>query len=355
MNDLTTTKVSLLNIEQVQRCLAILALARVPACLVGGVGCGKTTAVESFAKKLNRKLVTKILTFAAEEDLGGVPVADTKEAAKPGWVRVLDYWMPVDIASLFHEACTDILFLDEYDRAREAVQNASMQYTLGGHINGLQVAEGVFTILAMNGESDSYTTPLSAAAVTRVCTLFVSAQADGNQESYDRWALENGVHEVIRGFARFCPDLVKSHDQFEELAKPTPRTRDMAGRIMEAIDQVAFKTDDILLPLFAGVIGRAAAVQLIEYRRMHKSLPDPQTVLDDPMGAPVPEEASSKYAMVACLTSKARGADQGEAVLKYAIRCGRELASFAVGVLPVRCPEACTTPTYIEFLNTQIT
>jgi hypothetical protein len=319
--------------------------------LVGGVGCGKTTAVESFAKKLNRKLVTKILTFAAEEDLGGVPVADTKEAAKPGWVRVLDYWMPADIASLFHEACTDILFLDEYDRAREAVQNASMQYTLGGHINGLQVAEGVFTILAMNGESDSYTTPLSAAAVTRVCTLFVSAQADGNQESYDRWALENNVHEVIRGFARFCPDLVKSHDQFEELAKPTPRTRDMAGRIMEAIDQVAFKTDDILLPLFAGVIGRAAAVQLIEYRRMFNDLPDLDDVLAHPDTCVIPTEISVKYALLAALTRKARGAEQGEATLKVALRAGHELMSFAIGVIPVKCPEACTTPTYLTWVN----
>lgn len=339
--------VMMLNIEQAQRALALLLLAKVPACLIGGVGCGKTTAVEAVGEKArknvpNFKVWTKILSYCAEEDLGGVPVPNTDN----GRVK---YLMPEDMP--FDEDATGILFFDEFDRAREQVQTAALQYLLGGNVNGHKVPAGVFPVLAMNGESDIYTNPLSAAAVTRLCTLFVSSQAAGNQQSYDAWALENDVSPVIRGFARWCPDLVKSFDAFEELARPTPRTRDMAGRILDVVDEVSFQTDDILLPCLAGVVGKAAAVQLIAFRELFGTLPDLEAVLSNPEGADVPTEMSARYAIVAALSSRVTTADRGEAAIKYAIRCGNEMASFIVGVLPVKCPAVVTTPTYLNFVN----
>jgi hypothetical protein len=271
--------VTFINHDQLKRSLLLLWRAKIPACIIGGVGSGKTTAVEELCSTINNQMedtfnLWKIfLGLVDATEIGGIPYR--------GDDNKLTYMPP----NCLPFNCDDfgIIFGDEYDRAPSDVQNAFNQILLGGEIHGNKISKNSYVVLAMNGESDQYTTPLSEAARNRVCTLFLSSHAYGNLEQWNKWAHENNINETIRAFANCRTDLIKKHEEFSELALITPRSRDMAGRILDAAREVTnFKTDDILLPCLAGVIGNGPANELIAFDRMRKDLPDIEEMLDNP-------------------------------------------------------------------------
>ena len=267
-----------INHDQLKRCLLLLWMADIPACIVGTVGTGKTTAVEELVSSIKEKMdpnfhLWKVfLGLVDATDIGGIP-----HKAEDGKV---DYMAPRCMP--FGTEESGIIFGDEYDRAAPDVQNAFNQILLGREIHNNVISKNAYVILAMNGESDSYTTPLSKAARNRVCTLFLSTEASNSEKQWDDWARLNGINDTIRAFAKYRSDLIKEDTEYSELAMITPRSRDMAGKILDNIEKAEFETDDILLPCLAGVIGSAAAHELISYIETKDSIPDIKHVLDNP-------------------------------------------------------------------------
>ena len=267
-----------INHDQLKRCLLLLWMADVPACIIGSVGTGKTTAVENMVKELDSKMDNKFnlwkvfLGLIDATDIGGIPTKN--EDGK------IDYAPPRCLP--FDCNASGIIFGDEYDRAAPDVQNAFNQILLGKEIHNNVISDNAYVILAMNGESDTYTTPLSKAARNRVCTLYLSSEAQGSQDDWDDWARENNINDTIRGFAKYRPNLIANDTEFSEQAMITPRSRDMAGKILDQVDKVKFKTDDILLACLAGVIGSSAAHELLHYIQQKDTMPDIKHVLDNP-------------------------------------------------------------------------
>jgi len=336
-------KVQFLNIAQVRRALALLWRANVPTALIGGVGCGKTTAVEEFVAALNTngfswELWTLPLAYMDPTDIGGIPTPESERVR-----YLLPPFLPFDPNQ------KGVIFGDEFDRATSEVQNAFLQVLLGRKIHGVPLSPNAYVVLAMNGESDMFTTPLSYAARTRICSLFVSSNADGSLDSYEDWAMQNGISPLMMGFARFRPDLLRPFEEFEELAIATPRTRDMADRILTAAAQVQFPTEDILLPCLAGVVGKATALEILAYRELFDKAPKPQEVLKNPTTAPIPERLDIVYSLCSALLRHVATREQAGRLVPYAVRLPDELCAFTLRMLAKAIPDAVTLPEYIQW------
>lgn len=340
--------VYLINPEQAQRAIALCWKAKVPVALIGGVGCGKTTAVREFVDKLNNgrgksyKLWTCILSYLEASDIGGIPVPQRgKDTVK--------FHMP-DFLPFDNEE-TGIVFGDEFDRATPEVQNAFLQVLLGGEFHGHKLSDNAYVVLAMNGSSDMYTTPLSRAARTRLCSLFVSRHAGGAGESYQQWAERNGIDDLTRAFAKFREDLFERDVDFEELAQCTPRTVDMAGRLMEAAAQVKFKTDDVLPAVIAGMIGRRAATEYLAIKRLLEEAPSPEEIVKDPKGAMIPDNPSVIHAMASALLNHCDNRRKATKAVQYAVRLRPEWAAMMLKGLSKKEPTVVSTQEFCDWKN----
>jgi len=291
----------------------------------------------------NFKLWAMSLSYASSEDLGGVPFPNKDKTR-------VTYLLPEELPFDTEEA--GIICLDEFDRSGPDVQNSALQLLLGGKIHGHKLSPNAYTVIAMNGCGDIYTTPLSTAAATRVCSLFVSSGSEDYSNSYEQWAEANGISPMMRSFAKFSPELLMEHEDFEEIAKPVPRSRDMADRILKAIDEVTFKTDDIILPLIAGVIGKAAAIKLLAFRDICKQLPTCEEVIRNPINIDIPDAPNVKYALIGALVEHVRTINSDKKInnlIKFFIRMPDELTAIALRKLHKYHPNIVTDPDYVKW------
>ena len=347
-----------INHDQLRRCLVLLWLSDIPACIVGDVGTGKTTAVEDLVKELDTKMENKFnlwkvfLGLIDATDIGGIPMKNQDGK--------IDYAPPRCLP--FGTDESGIIFGDEYDRAAPDVQNAFNQILLGREIHNNVISDNAYVILAMNGEADSYTTPLSKAARNRVCTLFLSPIAGDSHSQWDEWARKNNVNSYVRGFARYRSDLIKDDVEYSELAMITPRSRDMAGRILDKVNEVDFKTDDILLPCLAGVIGTAAAQELIAFMEQEASLPDIKQLLDNPdkfedMADDLYDRPDINFMLGISISNYVtNNKNYGEKAIKFFTeKFQPENRTWAVDNIVSSNPNIITTPEYKKFFNKQKT
>jgi hypothetical protein len=243
-----------------------------------------------------------------------------------------------------------VVLADEIDRAKPDVQNAWLQYLFGRTINGHTISPNVYLVSTMNGSADIWTTPLSKAARTRMCHVYVSGAAEGALDSWSEWASHNDVHPLIQGFSRFRPDLIKYHEDYEQFAEAGDRQKVLAGQILFAAEKVSFNVDDILEACLAGVVGREYAGELMGYRDLFYKCPKPEVILKDPDKAVIPEEPSIMYAVCAALCSHSKG-DRAKAqqCVKYMRRMPEHLAALGLQRLGSTTPSVVTTQEYIEW------
>lgn len=341
-----------INHNQLQRSLLLCYLAKVPVCIIGGVGCGKTTAVKDFVKEMASKtssafkLWMVFLGLIDSTDIGGVPIRTDNNK--------IIYAPPECLP--FNNDEYGVILGDEYDRSAPEVQNAFNQILLGGEIHGNKISPNSFVVLTMNGSSDRYTTQLSEAARTRVCTLFLSSNAQSTLSQWDEWAQKKGINETVRAFAHFKPDLIKGHENFEELAICSPRSRDMTGSILDAAKTVKFKTDDIMLPVLAGLIGHGPATELIAFERIREKLPDITQMLAHPEKFETDkcwEDSSMCYAVGVAIGNKITENDieKAQNAVTLVGYMPNEIGAWAIRAVTKACPQVMATDEYKAFFD----
>lgn len=299
-----------MNPEQIRRALKLCWKAtnlakqmglklRVPVCIVGDTGCGKTEIVTDFYEEMRKKMENRkdkknvvdlklnimILSMVPQEDIGGIPTVKDGKI-----VHSMMKCLPFDSEEWA------INFLDEFDRASPETQNAALQLLLGGSFHGHILSPNSYSICAMNGTADIYTNPLSQAARTRMCTLFMSSKSRGYVDSYNKWSRKKGLPEVCRVLKESHPDLIQSTQEFEELAVCTDRSKDMAGLVSLARQEIdrtgAYETEDIYRPVIAGLIGMTAMATWVGIEEAMQKGIDVEEILRDPLEADLVEDSS---------------------------------------------------------------
>ncbi len=318
--------------EQMERCLMVLFKTvedgerPIPAMVYSEPGAGKTQTCYRAYKGVKERMQDSMLPFL-EKELGLMDAVDIACPLAHDGKLVYAYqdWVPFE--KKIGDKYQWVLF-DEFDRSQREVQNLSQKIVLSEFLDGMKLSNNVFFIACCNGESDeSFTTEISEATKSRWCHLNLSTFSNADEAEWQDWAYDNDVCAEVRTFAKYGSAYNAPTTPFKERAVCNYRTRRQADRIIKAAKNCTFRTDDILLPLLAGVIGSEAASALFATNDLLKGCPTPEEILKDPEKADVPESPKSCFALGSLVMNHVDMAKpaQVRAMIKYMIRFPKEI------------------------------
>ncbi|MFK3735211.1 AAA family ATPase [Streptomyces sp. NPDC088090] len=287
--------------------LTLAVAADLPVLLWGEPGIGKTAALTRLAEELDLPLTTVIASVHEPTDFSGLPVLGDDPAVRGVAMA------PPDWAVRLVREGRGLLFLDELSTAPPAVQAALLRLVLERRVGALTLPPGVRIVAAANpraSAADGW--ELSAPLANRFVHL--------------RWTHEHEV--VVRGLGGTWPRVTLPRLAPERLPEavaharravcgllggrptlvhrlpgeetrrggpwPSPRSWDMTLRLI-AFATVADSSRDVLSLLVRGTVGDGPGFELLAWLdRM--DLPDPEDLLADPAGAPLPERGDRRQA-----------------------------------------------------------
>ncbi len=256
-----------------------------PVFVWGAPGVGKSQVVAQVAKKKGIDLVDVRAVLLDPVDLRGLPHID--ENRRACWCAPA--FLPTQGVG--------ILFLDELNAAPPLVQAACYQLVLDRQLGEYHLPEGWSIVAAGNRETDRAVTHRMPSALAN---RFVHLNFDVDSKEWLIWAQNNEIAPEVIAFIRFRPQLLHSFDpQKDDKAFPTPRSWEFVSRIMSR--QTSAIPD---LELISGVIGDGAASEFCGFLKIYHNLPDPDTLLENPETAVVPDDPATLYAVCELLSQK---------------------------------------------------
>jgi hypothetical protein len=309
----------LINLEQAKRAVVLCMNVDIPVGLWSKPGTGKSSVLRQIADALGWRYYDFRLSDKQPSDLGGMPVPDL-DAQK---LRAL-MWETLPFDS--DEEC--LISFDEFDRGEVDTQNAALQFVLDREMNGHKLSPNARIVLAGNGTTDIGTSPLSKAAANRMVHLYIETESEGAFDSWLEWAAQNEVSPVLQGFAKINRHILNGKapdgsdiDQLAEMAYATARSAVYADKLMQMADEVEFKTNDILLAVVSGCVGKAAATELIAFRNLYQKAPSIEEIMADPEHVAIPDDLGILHSLTMALTAHAtRGKEEADKVARYGIR-----------------------------------
>ncbi len=266
--------------------------------LWGPPGVGKSQAVRQIAKELEyttgkRCNVTDVrLLLFNPIDLRGIPTANED--------KTLAIWLKPQIFQMDpSDRVINILFLDEISAAPMSVQAAAYQITLDRVVGEHKLPDNCIVIAAGNRITDkSVAFKMPKALANRLCHIDVK----GSNDSWERWAVKNGINERVIGFIAFRPNYLMGFDAGnDDLAFATPRSWEMVSNILN-LNGGNVKTS---YSLIAGCIGTGTAVEFSSFCKLYDKLPRIDEIFDGKY-VPVPKEPDILHALVSSMTAYAR-------------------------------------------------
>ena len=273
-------------------------------CQISSPGIGKSSNVGQVTDDLGGWMYTLLLAQMDAAEVCG-PIAmvnDQAERVKPYWLRHLE-----EMAAKYPFV---VLNLDELFQAPTANQNVAA-HIINDHMCGpFRLPENCAVIAAGNRMKDRAGTSMVPTHLRdRLCFLEIDADLDDTCAYFAKM----GVSEKVIAFLRFRPEFLSKFDK-DAMSFPSPRSWDRVSTILSwGLDALA------LGEAITGQVGRAACADFLGFLAIFEKCPDPELVISNPDGAPIPEEPGIMYALTASLASRATDANFG-AILKYMAR-----------------------------------
>ena len=183
---------------------------------------------------------------------------------------------------------------------------------------------------------------------TPLASRFVHITVRADVAEWCSWAATQKLAPEVIFFVQMRPDLLHSFDpKSSELAFPCPRTWEVVARIVQSQNSMNV---EIERSIFSGTVGEAAAIEFMAFLRIWRDLPHPQTILMDPAGAPIPENAS---ALIATCGSLYRLVDDTnfDAIMTYAKRLREEVGEFLISSCIKQNPELQYTTCFVNYIT----
>jgi len=291
--------------------ISICIQAGVPILIWGPPGVGKTAVITAVAEALGLPLEVVLASIREPADFSGLPVIRENgvRMEPPAWARRLA------------QAGRGILFLDEISTAPPAVQAALLRVVLDRVVGDLELPADVAVIAAANPPEQAaggwdLTPPLANRFCHLTWTLDTQGWVDGMVQGWRTPSVsilpavwQDGIpaaRALVASFIRHRPHLLLQVPQSEEQAGkawPSPRTWDMAARLLAAAD-AAQAGEDVSASLVSGCVGEGPALEFIAWRRA-LDLPDPEEVLSNPDRFRVPERGDQAFAVLTAVVAAA--------------------------------------------------
>ena len=177
-------------------------------------------------------------------------------------------------------------------------------------------------------------------------------------EWVEDYGIRAGVHLVILGAAIEFPAMFESFENVEDpnsnhyIFHPkqprtsfvTPRSLEKASDILKATEHLS---DDVRIHALMGVVGEAAAMDILTLVKLNDDLPTWEAVIKNPTGAKLPKGAAASCMMVAKAVQRVER-ETFDDWMVYVQRLGKEVqALFARSVM--RSQKVGIATTHREF------
>jgi len=229
--------------------------------LYGAPGVGKTQIITELANEFNLQL--KVIRLAQVEsiDLRGFPKIENKTTV----------WNPpVFLPIEGRDTGRGILFLDEFNRAPDDVQNAAMQ-VLDRYIGEYRISKDWFVWAAGNPAEGAFKVKaLDPAVISR----FIKLEIQPNVQVFLEYCKERGLNPLIQGFLNWRPDLLYQPPTRKDESFPCPRTWEYCSKILQI-----YLEEPSLSSLLTGALGDAVGMEFYGFIQIKNKLPDINEIL----------------------------------------------------------------------------
>lgn len=336
--------ITLSLVQAAEAVLAILSADLTPI-LWGSPGIGKTTIIEEMISRILDKYgnprFSRVLTLdaAALADgtvQGGIPV--------PNKEKGVTQWLPPDY---FVQQVDDktLIFLDDIGVLQASALAPLLRMIQFGKVGSYTLPKGVRFICASNRETENAGAQrLTTALNNRMVHVEVVAHAD----EVVTYGLRNNWHMTVPMFLRFKSDAVSVFDKNSKIF-PSPRTWEFISRLMLQLEHDPLP-ESVERAMICGTVGQAYGIEFDAFRKLYKSLPDPDAVLMSPSMAPVPATIDARYAIIGSLLKRVAKDTVGP-FLTYMERMGIIFLIAAMKDLASVNQSLCQTPAYAMACN----
>lgn len=348
-----------MKLSQIARQLELNARAGLATMIWGQPGMGKSEVVMQTAANVAERLGLK-----------GVAEYGDYHSTPQEWFGVHDVRLsqcePVDVRGLPKEVDgrtawavpdwfpsvgrTDlpeygILFLDEANSAPQSVQAAAYQIANDRRIGDHKMKPGWSIVMAGNRMTDGgvvYKMPLP------LCNRLMHLYAEVDFDEWRAWAFSKDIDFTIIAFLGFRPDLLNTFESFvknkvEGHAFATPRT----WVRLSSLKPIVANDSELLLSAI-GLVGEATAAEYVAYQRVVDRVPNIDSILLNPLGAPMPDEPEVLFAVSAALASRSKGNMQS--LVQYASRMPEEFAMLTTKGAMQRDPKNANDPSFARWV-----
>ena len=256
----------------------------------GSPGTGKSDIVHQIAKHYNLKVIDLRLSQCDPTDCLGFPRIKGDRA---GYAPMETFPIEGDTIPEGYEGW--LLFLDEFNSAKESVQAAAYKLVLDRMVGNYNLHPRLVIVCAGNKETDNaIVQPMSTALQSRLVHLELIV----DHKEWVNWAAEHGIDHRITSYINFKPgNLYSFMPDHTDKTYAAPRTWEFANRVLKVVDL----DHPDLLPMLAGTVSEGVAREFVEFCRIYKDLPKISSILASPTLVPVPDEPSICFAIVGAI------------------------------------------------------
>ena len=302
-------------------------------CIEGSPGGGKTSICEQVATDLGIGYIEKHMPTMLVEDFGILyPNGDDMLHYK------LPDWFPA-------EGRTDIpdqgiLCFDDRNQANNDLQKVLANICQARTLHGVKLKDGWQVVSTGNRQSDR-------AGANRVLSHLRNRETvyelETHIDDWTNWAISTGnVKPVVISFIRFRPALL--HD-FDPQRDTNPSPRAWVEGVSDAIGVVPPEAE---YETFKGAVGEGPAAEFTGFLKIERKLPNPDTIIQSPMTANVPDDPATLYALTGALGNKATVENFGN-IVKYAERMPAEFSVLCVSYASRKNEELASTEAFTKW------
>lgn len=265
-------------------CISNLYKVKRPIMLWGPPGVGKSSIIHQATDSLGIEMRDVRVSLLDPVDLRGVPhISD----GKTEWA--IPSFLPTEPDS------NGILFLDELPLAPPAMQGALYQLVNDRCIGEYKLPDGWLVVAAGNRAKDRAVSNRMSSALN---DRFIHYDFDVNLDDWTEWAMKNGIKSEVISFIRFRTNLLHDFDPTMRCS-PTPRSWQFVSDALGIVSKAA-EYDTM-----CGIIGEGPAAEFLGYLKICRNLPNPDTIILNPLTAMVPEDSATLFAITGSLVERA--------------------------------------------------
>lgn len=313
-----------MNHDQLSLLLTLAVENSDPILIEGQPGIGKSAVVEEIAAATNRNLITMYASLFDIIDSKGLPLRLEDGTAD---------FLPVgELKQALEATEPTILFIDELDKAPISTQGylLSLVHRHARRAGSVRLPDCVSVVAATNRREDGVG---SSPFMEPLKSRFTIVKLESSLSAFQDFAFESGLDTRIPVFLQWRSDLLNKFEPSSDL-RQSPCERGWH----QVSDMLAYLPESLHLETFAGVIGSEASEAFTGFLQVEKSLPEPDAILADPLGVPIPDDMGGRYA-VAAMVSKLASIETAEPVMQYLGRLPIEFQAVAVKSFSKAKPE----------------